>query len=102
MEEFVFLDDIATADAAIEARGDTLEELFRESAMEYFVVLLDTNDVQPKVKKEIHLYIGHSQAKSSGLARLILQLQDEPRAASLSRPGVGWCKGLVLDHSSTD
>ncbi len=55
MEEFVFLDDIATADVAIEARGDTLEELFRASAMATFAVMVDTEGVEPKIKKELHL-----------------------------------------------
>ncbi|MFQ5962802.1 MAG: archease [Candidatus Scalinduaceae bacterium] len=55
MEEFVFLDDIATADVAIESRGDTLEELFRASAMATFETMVDTKGVQSKTKKEIHL-----------------------------------------------
>ncbi|ODS30514.1 MAG: hypothetical protein SCARUB_04368 [Candidatus Scalindua rubra] len=55
MEEFVFLDEIATADVAIESRGDTLEELFRASAIATFAVMVDIRGVQPKVKKEIHL-----------------------------------------------
>ncbi len=55
MEEFVFLDDIATADAAIEARGDTLEELFSASAMATFSVMVDTDGVQPETEKSIHL-----------------------------------------------
>ena len=36
MEEFIFLDDIATADVAIESRGDTPEELFSASARATF------------------------------------------------------------------
>ncbi len=55
MEEFVFLDDIATADAAIEARGDTLEELFSASAMATFTVMVDTDGVQPETGKVLHL-----------------------------------------------
>ncbi len=55
MEEFIFLDDIATSDAAIEARGDTLEGLFRVSAKATFEVMVDTKDVQPEIKKELHL-----------------------------------------------
>ncbi len=55
MEEFVFLEDIATADVAIEARGDTLEELFRASAMATFEVMVDTKGVEPSIKKELHL-----------------------------------------------
>lgn len=55
MEEFIFLDDIATADAAIESRGDTLEELFRASAMATFAVMVDTAGVQPDTRKVLHL-----------------------------------------------
>ncbi len=55
MEEFIFLDDIATADVAIESRGDTLEELFRASAMATFEVMVDTEGVDPRIKKELHL-----------------------------------------------
>ena len=55
MEEFVFLDDIATADVAIESRGDTPEELFSASARATFEVMVDTGDVQPEIKKVMHL-----------------------------------------------
>ena len=55
MEEFVFLDDIATADVAVESRGDTQEELFRASAMATFDVMVDAVGVQPDVKKVLHL-----------------------------------------------
>jgi SHS2 domain-containing protein len=55
MEEFVFLDDIATADVAIESRGDTPEELFSASARATFEVMVDTGNVQPEIKKVMHL-----------------------------------------------
>ena len=55
MEEYIFLDDIATADVAIESRGDTLEELFTASAMATFEVMSDTSSIQPKIKKTLHL-----------------------------------------------
>jgi SHS2 domain-containing protein len=55
MEEYVFLDDVATADVAIEARGDTLEELFTASAMATFEVMADISSIQPKIKKTLHL-----------------------------------------------
>ena len=55
MEEYIFLDDIATADVAIESRGDTLEELFTASAMATFEVMADTGVIQPKIKKTLHL-----------------------------------------------
>ena len=55
MEEYIFLDDIATADVAIESRGDTLEELFTASALATFEVMSDTSSIQPKIKKTLHL-----------------------------------------------
>jgi SHS2 domain-containing protein len=55
MEEYIFLDDIATADVAIESRGDTLEELFAASAMATFEVMVDISGIQPKSKKTLHL-----------------------------------------------
>ena len=55
MEEYIFLDDIATADVAIESRGDTLEELFTASAMATFEVMADTGGIQPKIKKTLRL-----------------------------------------------
>ena len=55
MEEYIFLDDIATADVAIESRGDTLEELFTASAMATFEVMSDTSSIQPEIKKNLHL-----------------------------------------------
>jgi SHS2 domain-containing protein len=55
MEEYIFLDDIATADVAIESRGDTLEELFSASAMATFEVMADISRIQPETRKAIHL-----------------------------------------------
>ena len=55
MEEYIFLDDIATADVAVESRGDTLEEPFTASAMATFEVMADTGGVQPEIKKVLHL-----------------------------------------------
>jgi len=55
MEEYIFLNDIATADVAIESRGDTLEELFTASAMATFEVMADTGGIRPEVKKVLHL-----------------------------------------------
>lgn len=55
MEEYIFLDDIATADVAIESRGDTLEELFSASAMATFEVMTDTGRIKPETRKILHL-----------------------------------------------
>ncbi len=55
MEEYTFLNDIATADVAIESRGDTLEELFTASAMATFEVMADISSIQPETRKALHL-----------------------------------------------
>jgi SHS2 domain-containing protein len=55
MEEYIFLDDIATADVAIESRGDTLEELFVASAMATFEVMADTSIIQSETRKTLRL-----------------------------------------------
>ena len=55
MEEYIFLDDIATADVAIESRGDTLEELFTASAKATFEVMANISNIQPETRKTLHL-----------------------------------------------
>jgi SHS2 domain-containing protein len=50
-----FLDDIACADAAFEAGGSTLEELFRDSATAAFEVMADLKTVKPFLAREIML-----------------------------------------------
>jgi SHS2 domain-containing protein len=50
-----YLEDIACADAAFEAGGRTLEELFRDSAMATFEVIADTKTVKPVLTREIML-----------------------------------------------
>ncbi len=50
-----FLEDIATGDAAFEAEGRTLEELFRESAIATFEVMVDTESVEPRITREVEL-----------------------------------------------
>ncbi len=50
-----FLEDIATGDAAFEAKGRTLEELFREAAVATFEVMVDTKGVEPWIIREVEL-----------------------------------------------
>lgn len=50
-----FLEDIATGDAAFEAEGRTLEELFREAAIATFEVMVDTKGVEPRIIRDIEL-----------------------------------------------
>lgn len=50
-----FLEDIATGDAAFEAEGRTLEELFREAAVATFEVMVDTKGVETRITREVEL-----------------------------------------------
>jgi SHS2 domain-containing protein len=52
---YMFLDDIATADAAFEAEGRTMEELFRYAATATFEVMVDTGSVNPIMTWRIEL-----------------------------------------------
>ncbi|GFO97118.1 hypothetical protein ig2599ANME_1318 [groundwater metagenome] len=50
-----YLEDLACADAAFEASGSTLEELFRDAATAAFEVMADTKTVKPRLTREIVL-----------------------------------------------
>ncbi len=50
-----YLEDVATADAAFEVEGKTLEDLFRDAAIATFEVMVDTGTVKPEVTREIEL-----------------------------------------------
>jgi SHS2 domain-containing protein len=50
-----YLEDIATGDAAFEADGRTLEELFTEAAIATFEVMVDTKSVEPRITREVEL-----------------------------------------------
>jgi SHS2 domain-containing protein len=50
-----YLEDVATADAAFEVEGKTLEDLFRDAAIATFEVMADTGTVKPEVTREIEL-----------------------------------------------
>lgn len=70
MVRFRFLEDIAIADAAFEAFGKTLEELFESCALATFEVMVETKSVEPVKKKEIRL-------KSSDLESLLFDFLSE-------------------------
>jgi len=53
--EFRFLEDVAIADAAFVAEGETLEDLFATCALATFEVMADTKRVEPKEETEIKL-----------------------------------------------
>ncbi len=54
MEKFKFL-DISTADVAFEAYGKTLDELFANSALAMFEVMVDTSKVEKRMEKKINV-----------------------------------------------
>src|SRR3990170_4186952 len=52
---YTYLEDIATADAAFEVEGHTLEELFRDAAIATFEIMVDTKSVEPGIERKIEL-----------------------------------------------
>jgi len=52
MKKFEFV-DITTADVAFDAFGKNLEELFTNAALAFFEIMINTEQVKPKLKKEI-------------------------------------------------
>jgi SHS2 domain-containing protein len=55
MPKFRFLEDVAIADAAFEAYGDTLEELFESCALATFEVMVETRGVKQRRKEKIEV-----------------------------------------------
>ena len=55
MGKYRFLEDVAIADSAFEAEGESLEELFEACAQATFEVMADTQTVKAKKKEEIEL-----------------------------------------------
>ena len=55
MGKYKFLEDRAIADAAFEAEGESLEELFEACAQATFEVMAETKTVKPRNKEEIQL-----------------------------------------------
>lgn len=52
---FRYLEELSSADAAFEASGSTLEEVFRDSAVATFEVMADTKTVKPLLTHKIML-----------------------------------------------
>ena len=50
---FRYLEELSSADAAFEASGSTLEEVFRDSAMATFEVMADTKTIKPLLRRDI-------------------------------------------------
>ena len=54
MKKFEFV-DITTADVAFRAYGKDLNELFENSALAMFEVMINTKQVKPKIKRKIEV-----------------------------------------------
>jgi len=54
MKKIEFI-DITTADIAFEAYGKSLNELFANSALAMFEVMVNTKQIKPKIKKNVEL-----------------------------------------------
>ncbi len=55
MPKFRFLEDVAIADAAFEAYGDTLEELFESCALATFEVMVATKGIEQRREEKIEI-----------------------------------------------
>jgi len=67
---FKFLEDVAIADSAFEARGKTLNELFESSALATMDVMANVKTIKPRVKKAIEL-------KSESIDTLLFDFLEE-------------------------
>jgi len=54
MKKFEFI-DITTADVAFEAYGRNLNELFTNSALAMFEVMINTKQIKPKVQRKLKI-----------------------------------------------
>jgi SHS2 domain-containing protein len=55
MGKYKFLENVAIADAAFQAEGDSLEELFQTCAQATFEVMADTRAIAPQYREEVEL-----------------------------------------------
>lgn len=60
--KFKFLEDIATADVALEAYGKTMEEAYSNAALAMFEVQTDVENVKPSISKDVNIV---SESKES-------------------------------------
>lgn len=60
-QEFRFLDGIATADAAFEAYGKTLEQLYSSAARAMFAAMVDISRLRPEVSREVRVEAEHRE-----------------------------------------
>lgn len=77
MVKYRFLEDIATADIAFEAWGETFEELFKNCAMALMEVMADTTTVSPSLNEKLNLPAGKAGIKSEKLENLLFDFLSE-------------------------
>ncbi len=74
--EFRFLEDIAPADAAFEATGETLEEIFEASARALFSIIVDIECVETQVTQEVSLEAESAEALLYAWLSELVYLKD--------------------------
>ncbi len=52
---FKFNEDVAIADIAVEVWANTIEDLFKDSALAVSEVMVDTKTVEPRIEREVIL-----------------------------------------------
>ena len=88
MKKFEFV-DITTADTAFVAYGKDLNELFDNAALAMFEVMINTNQIKPKVKKKIKVTGNDLQSLMfNWLNNLLLFVDSENLAFSVFKTKV--------------
>ena len=105
MKKFEFV-DITTADVAFIAYGKNLNELFANAALAMFEVMINTNQIKPKVERKVKLTGNDLQSLMfNWLNNLLLFVDSENLAFSDFKIKVdeknftlnAFCKGEKID-----
>ena len=76
---YKFLEGIATADVAVEARGESLGEAFGEAALAMFEVQTDTKKVEPSIEKKVMIKSEDKESLLFDWLSKLLYLRDIER-----------------------
>jgi len=71
-KKYKYLEDVATADIAFEAWGDTIEELFVSCAKATTDAMVELSDVNPKVSRKVEV-----SEKTEGVEMLLYNFLSE-------------------------
>lgn len=77
MEEFKLLEEIATGEMSLLARGDSLQGLFRAAAKGLFETMVDTEEVRPAIGKELLLSADSIDRLLHQWLSALIQLRDQ-------------------------